>query len=210
MEEFEAIIAKAVNAAFKHLLSEKHLYQTVEVDLSAIPQVAEQVRHKFVRPLTSTMRSTLPLTPPVSQVENLGMQTANRFWQPLNPTQRGARTLTRTESDQIEFELPTINTFCSNCNGAWPFNPIEPLSIRASNQQQWFYLGYVCQQCKGLPIRFLVRRDMLKLRIAGRDPIEVLPTPKVLPKAPSKYYSDATVAHHAGQTLAGLFLLRVF
>jgi hypothetical protein len=55
-----------------------------------------------------------------------------------------------------------------------------------------------------------MRREALKLRLAGRDPIEILPTPKVLPKAPSKYYSDAIIAHHAGQTLAGLFLLRVF
>jgi hypothetical protein len=50
----------------------------------------------------------------------------------------------------------------------------------------------------------------MKLRLVGRDPIEVLPVPKVLPKDVSKFYSDAQIAHHAGQTLAGLFLLRVF
>jgi hypothetical protein len=38
----------------------------------------------------------------------------------------------------------------------------------------------------------------------------VLPTPKVLPKGVSKYFGNALIAHHAGQTLAGLFLLRVF
>jgi hypothetical protein len=46
--------------------------------------------------------------------------------------------------------------------------------------------------------------------LAGRYPIEVLPTPKCLPKEQRKYYSNAMIAHHAGQTLAGLFLLRVF
>jgi hypothetical protein len=38
----------------------------------------------------------------------------------------------------------------------------------------------------------------------------VLPTPKVLPKGVSRYFGNAQIAHHAGQTLAGLFLLRVF
>lgn len=61
-----------------------------------------------------------------------------------------------------------------------------------------------------MPVRFLVRREGLKLRLAGRDPIELISTPKVLPKGPAKYYSDAVIAHHAGQTLAGLFLMRVF
>jgi hypothetical protein len=32
----------------------------------------------------------------------------------------------------------------------------------------------------------------------------------VIPKAQRKYFSDAIIAHHAGQTLAGLFLLRTF
>jgi hypothetical protein len=84
------------------------------------------------------------------------------------------------------------------------------LSVRAPGQHQWFFLAYQCQQCKGLPVHFLVARKGLKLTLAGRGPIEVLPTPKVLPKHHAKYFSDAIVAHHAGQTLAGLFLLRVF
>ena len=55
-----------------------------------------------------------------------------------------------------------------------------------------------------------MRREGLKIRLSGRDPIEVVSLPEFLPKAQSKYYSNARIAHHAGQTLAGLFLLRVF
>lgn len=212
MKEFETIIAEALNTAFKRLLSEKHLYQSVEVDLSVIPKVAEQLRHKFVRPLTSNMRHTGPLMPSTAEVTKIGMQIATRYWEPANPTLPDERPITRGEPDQIEFQLPTINTFCSKCDTSWPFNPIfDPLlTVRGPSQHQWFYLGYLCQQCKGLPVRFLVRREGFKIKLAGRDPIEVLPTPKALPKTLAKYYSDATVAHHAGQTLAGLFLLRVF
>jgi hypothetical protein len=59
-------------------------------------------------------------------------------------------------------------------------------------------------------VYFLVRREDLKLRLCGRDPIEAVPPPKVLPGSHSKFYSDAQIAHHAGQTLAGIFLLRTF
>jgi hypothetical protein len=50
----------------------------------------------------------------------------------------------------------------------------------------------------------------MKLQLCGRSIIENLPTPKVLPKSVAKFYSDAHIAHNAGQTLAGLFLLRTF
>jgi hypothetical protein len=56
----------------------------------------------------------------------------------------------------------------------------------------------------------MVRRKGVKLILVGRDPIEALPTPEELPKSVSKYYGDAQIAHHAGQTLAGIFLLRTF
>jgi hypothetical protein len=75
---------------------------------------------------------------------------------------------------------------------------------------QWYNLAYECQQCRGLPVRFLVRREGLKLRLCGRDPIEAVPAPRFLPKAQRKFYSDAQIAHHAGQTLAAIFLLRTF
>jgi hypothetical protein len=38
----------------------------------------------------------------------------------------------------------------------------------------------------------------------------VLPTPKELPKETARYFSSAHIAHNAGQTLAGIFLLRTF
>lgn len=213
MQEFSVIVAQSLTHAFKRLLSEKHLYQSVEVDLSAIPKIAHELRHTLAKPLTSNMRERGPRIPSTEDVTRIGMQTATRSWEPANPSLPGARPIPQGEPDYIEFQLPTINTFCTHCEANWPFNPIfdtYQLTVRALGQHQWFFLGYQCQQCKGLPVRFLVRREGLKLRLAGRDPIEVLPTPKELPKTQSKYFSDAMVAHHAGQTLAGLFLLRVF
>lgn len=114
----------------------------------------------------------------------------------------------------VPFALPSINTFCSTCDARPPFNPIDEMSscvLEPRNDlTQWYNLAYECQQCKGLPVRFLVRREGLKLRLCGRDPIEAVPAPKFLPKGQSKFYSDAQIAHNAGQTLAAIFLLRSF
>jgi hypothetical protein len=111
----------------------------------------------------------------------------------------------------VVFTLPTINTFCSTCSESPPFNPVtEESLVNLGGDNQFFVLSYRCQQCKGMPVRFLVRRLKTKLQLTGRDPLEVLPVPGFLPKSVRKYFSDARIAHHAGHTLSGLFLLRVF
>lgn len=116
------------------------------------------------------------------------------------------------ESASIPFELPTINTFCDECKKTPPFKPVGDrvmFSVDSATSQRYI-LGYQCQQCEAAPVQFMVRRKGAKLQLAGRDPIEVLPAPKELPPAQSRYFGDAHIAHHAGQTLAGLFLLRTF
>jgi hypothetical protein len=87
---------------------------------------------------------------------------------------------------------------------------IEDSFYSLGDNDQFFLLSYQCQQCKGVPVRFLVRRIKTRLQLTGRDPLEVLPVPSFLPKSVRKYYSDARIARHAGHTLSGLFLLRVF
>jgi hypothetical protein len=79
-----------------------------------------------------------------------------------------------------------------------------------SPSDQWFYLAYQCQSCKTEPVRYLVRRHGLRLRICGRDPFEEVVVPDVLPKEIRHHFSSAIVANNAGQTLAAIFFLRVF
>lgn len=147
---------------------------------------------------------------PKDVVEKQKTEMMDSLWVPNPITQTTYKFF--ENSPPVHFDLPTINTFCDHCETRPPFNPVADGSylVQGLGRDEFFYLGYQCQQCKGQPIRFLVRREGLKLRLAGRYPLEVLPTPKVLPKSVSKYYGTAMVAYHAGQTLAGLFLLRVF
>jgi len=75
---------------------------------------------------------------------------------------------------------------------------------------QVFAFPFQCQNCKGEPMFYLVRRHDLKFTITGRSRMAEVNIPKSLPKEESKYFRDAIIGHTAGQTLAALFLLRVF
>lgn len=209
MELLSQAMGQSVADAFKQLLSEKHLYQFVEVDLTLVSSAAKDILKDWQESGSTRLRRLgEPLPETTIELEKLKVTTG--LWMPRETTPT-THTFS-SDSVFVGFELPTVNTFCDHCKERWPFNPVTDGSylVQGHGQDEFFYLGYQCQQCKGEPIRFLVRREGLKLRLAGRYPLEVLPTPKVLPKLVSKYYGNAVVAHHAGQTLAGLFLLRVF
>jgi len=221
MQPFAEYIAGQITAAFKKLLSEKHLYQSVELDLSGINTTTAAVEvQKIPRaPLNSGAKTSRP---PLDAVIEAGQNYANKKWRPVIGSARefeagvggqryGPAPIPAMQvSNMVIFEVPSIQTFCSSCKDSWPFNPIGEVANVGEFQDQWFYLGYQCQKCQVLPVWFMIRRDKLKLRLCGRDPIEAIPAPKELPKAYSKYYSDAQIAHQTGQTLAGIFLLRTF
>jgi len=81
---------------------------------------------------------------------------------------------------------------------------------RSLDSDQWFFLSYECQNCKAEPIRLLVRRAREKLTLCGREPIESVQVPDVIPKSHADRYGSAIVAAQSGQALAASFLLRVF
>jgi hypothetical protein len=209
MEEMTLPMAEVVAAAFHQLLSEKHLYQYVEVDISFIPKVAEIV-HQNSKPVILSggrmvKRSTL------EEAKARCFEQTKVIWLPNSVSTNKIQSFV-TGYAPIGFELPTINTVCAKCEERPPFNPVPESSfwVCGVGQDELYLLRYQCQQCKGQPVSFLVRREGLKLRLAGRYPLEVIATPKFLPKEVSRYFGNAQIAHHAGQTLAGLFLLRVF
>ncbi len=199
----------AVSTAFRKLLSEKHLYQVVEVNFS---DVESAILGVYAGNAPATFGQPYHWNSKEDFLEVMRERVAAVTWIPDGATVQPSQSMSDSGPSYVDFDLPTINTFCSACDTNPPCNPMFDVLICRLDamEEEWFCVGYKCQQCKGPPIRFLVRREGTKLRLVGRDPLEVLPTPKVLPKAASKFYSDAQIAHHAGQTLAGLFLLRVF
>jgi hypothetical protein len=214
MHRFNHAMAKAVEEALKRLLSEKHLYQNVEPETGFIQNVAENV-FADANKRTGITVASLIARPTLEEVIRQGGDIMDHAWLAYyHGVQKSTGQIHTTGSagNPIQFQLPTIMTFCDHCKERWPFNPVpdESSCVIADNVNQSYCLTYQCQTCKRPPIRFLVRREGRRLRLCGRDPLEVLPISRVLPKSPGKYFSDATIAHHAGQTLAGIFLLRVF
>ena len=209
MHRFTGSLSSAVSEAVRSLLTTKHLYQSVEVDTACISKIATEIREDQRRLGPSSSDLLVSSDDPVS----IGVRALSMPWIPTAPGEMGVNPV---GSKTLPLLLPTIHTYCScvNCSGIWPHNPLPDRTLERSDNltppNQWFYLGYQCQSCKGLPVHFLVRREGNKLKLCGRDPIEIHPVPKFLPKTCSNFYGNAQIAHHAGQTLAGLFLLRVF
>jgi hypothetical protein len=205
---YHEALAPIISSTLRKLLCEKHMYQGLEVDLKPLLKVSEEINIENSQPTFSREhRPSAPTT--VKALQEHPASGANLPWLPTS-------ILTRREFDDniVSFTLPSINTYCPTCKDRPPCNPadqqcngfLDPRSPAA----QWYHLTYQCQQCQTTLITFMVRREALKLRICGRDPVELIPPPKVLPRAFTKFWSDAQVAHHAGQTLAGIFLLRTF
>lgn len=206
-------LAESIEKALKELLSTKHLYQKVEVDLKPVLDTSKAIQDQIARasgPLGGPRQSFPQTIVQIQQSDKIGV---NWRWTP-NTQQILTMRVVGPARDWLDFELPSINTYCDRCKYRPPFNPIPDLSTSttspSSNTLQWYSLAYQCQQCQTEIVQFLVRRQGLKLKLTGRDPIEAVPPPKVLPKDQAKYFSNAVIAHQSGQTLAGIFLLRVF
>jgi len=75
---------------------------------------------------------------------------------------------------------------------------------------QTFFFPFQCQNCKGEPLVFMVRRVNLKIILVGRNHFEEAQIPKYLSKPESKFFRDSIVAYNTGNILAGLFYLRTF
>ena len=210
-------LGRSASNALKVLLSEKHLYQSVGVDTEFLDTLAEE-NHKHAtlevcKPSVGGLKSIH--VAPIEQFRAGLTRYLQTTWFPSNVgplVQTGTDILYQNNNDVQKYPLPTIKVTCNHCDERGPFNPVGALveTAKASPTDQWISLSYQCQTCKGEPVRFLVRRIGTKLTLAGRDPFETVEIPKFIPKQHAGNFRNALIANHAGQTLAGIFLMRVF
>jgi hypothetical protein len=202
MSMYFEMTPRIVADAFKKLLSEKHLYQSISLDLAVIKKDAEE--NEMERSMPGSSRDM----PSKHDLIESGKKELEATWIPetaafsLSPSTEG--------HESVVFKVPSVTTYCEQCEAAWPHNSTGNIVAFGYGLNQCFLFEYQCQKCQAEFVRFQIRRAGLKIKLTGRDPIEVVPTPKELPKAMSKYFSTAHVAYNAGQTLAGIFLLRTF
>jgi hypothetical protein len=216
-DQIKTKLGENISTSLRALLAEKHLYQSVTVDLSFLDQAAtnrhQQARLQAAQP--SIGGGGFRHVPPLEKIR----AELEIFWTGAwFPT--GAKPLVQTGVDILyendrkvqKYPLPTVKLACNHCGERGPFNPTGALVeiARKSAFDQWLSLSYECQNCKGEPIRFLVRRTGNKLTLSGRDPFETIELPSFIPKQHSENLRNALIASHAGQMLAGIFLMRVF
>ncbi|HYN08298.1 MAG TPA: hypothetical protein VES67_13020 [Vicinamibacterales bacterium] len=181
-----------IERTLKTLLQEKHLYQSLTVADASLQLNLQQV---------------LPLERYALMVH--AGDASTRIWKVEYPGSSYSPGWTAP----LSFRPPDVKLFCQSCDRIEAFNLVsaEDFLDRATNlaNSQAFIFGYQCQSCKDAPETFLIRRDSLKLTICGRAPMEVALVPRFIPKSVKRFYGGALVAHQSGQTLAGIFLLRM-
>jgi hypothetical protein len=190
--------------AFKELQETRQLYQRVEVKIPV---------------------GVLPQLSPAQQ--EIIQNTFNEFWIPKqlspNSTAGQGQPLPHSLHGELIIQLHNLRLHCSTCQRDEPHNQyVDPAhgiisfanynkprpQVNPGTPQQLFTLGYQCQSCRGEPVVFAVRRDGLKLILVGRSPIASFSVPNSIPKGVRNFYQRARIAHVAGQTLPGLFMLR--
>lgn len=138
---------------------------------------------------------------------------------PMSGLEPGGRTM----AEIIMFSAPrAVRTHCHFCDERVAFNPVSFFGFEAaagwtgtgkSEDEQHSGYSYECQHCpgpkRGRVVFLLVRRGG-KITLCGREPLEAVQVENYIPKPVRHYISNALIAHHAGQTLSGLFQLRTF
>jgi hypothetical protein len=203
MTDLTATYEQRVADALRELLERKHLYQSVEVKLSVSTNFEAAAKAP-----TERAANTLDLAAGLQDGpwSIFGNRTVDYS---LN---RAGFSGVKGE-EWLQVRAPELKLYCATpCKRVEPFHATLCPHVFSSNEpkpaRQIFVLQYVCQSCRGEPTVFLVRREGLKLTLAGRSPIEHVNVPREIPRQVARYYSGAVVAHQSGQTLAGNFLLR--
>jgi len=196
-------IGAAIEFSVRTLLEAKHLYQSIDVDAEGA--------------FLSTQKTTT-----LHQMLNVS-QTENWPWIVKDAGSLDAAFSmfnTKNDSRIVAWNQPDVKLFCKKCNRIEPYNGVSATNVLnrldaskggildSGKLIQVFCLTYLCQSCKAVPEVFLIRRSANRLTLSGRAPIEHVETPKSIPKEIITYFSGAKIAHHSGQTLAAIFLLR--
>jgi hypothetical protein len=182
----------AITAALKSLLGDKALYQRIDIKKGVAENSNEEMAKEYAHLFWIPKAASVIYGPGLS-LEDIG-------------------------GKQFAFEPPTIRTGCEACQSVEPFNVqgvfVQNSETRGSPDcripEQWFTLSYQCQNCKGVAVRYLVRRSGWKLILAGRDPLLTVAVPNVIPPKHRDRYGDVIVARNAGQILAAICLMRIF
>jgi len=168
--------------ALQTLLSEKHLYQKIDIDYDK----GDGSRYHIVEGEWDALTSG-----------NAGsFSTNNRNFSFYAPN---IKTYCHKCKSRETFQAVNVKARGSS------FDPNSTYCFTT----QTFLFTYDCQTCSDETfVDFIVSRKDFKLQLCGRNPIEQIQAPNFIPKDYRKYYSKAVMNYHAGHPLEGIFMLR--
>lgn len=190
-----------ISEYFKDLLTNKYLYQSLEVK----PREADSTQN-----LDKTTFAYL-------QFYKIAF---DRLWSPLglNSESKLVNSQKLPIIHTTQFELKIVKRLCPHCRSPEPLHPLWDL-VKVYDKTSWkkfshlhqlFVLPYECQNCKGEPIIFTVQRNVQKIQLCGVNfPTKPL-APDFIPKAQKNFFEEALLAFQVNKILTAIFYLRVF
>ncbi len=197
-DDLKRAFSGLVTDSLKALLETRHLYQTIHIGY------------------TEVLSAHLPPEPVPAPYEGIKGQALQLLiltpWRVVDDVRRLVGDSPTLPDKRLVVRAPDVKLYCTHCESREAFNPAGAhemaQDVRDNAVTQVLALTFLCQSCKRIPEAFLVRREALKLTLAGRAPIERVLVPSDIPKAVRGFYSGAIVAYQSGQALAGVFMLR--
>ncbi len=221
-------VQKSVVSALQELLEEKFLYQHVKVSTEGVEKVVEEERKRFEWERVKSGPSSshfnkLVFTTEVQSYQELLSKRKDLLLEGLwdfksdNANGSGQAAHLARSSGYPVFSLPTIRIQCAHCDGVLPPHnsgcrgineDFEPANLTTKPARQVFSIPYQCENCRGVPLMFMVKREGLKLTMVGRSQIALVAVPKFIPTGIERHFRNSVIAQQTGFLLAAALYLR--
>lgn len=206
----ELIMQELIHDALKELLEGSYLYRSKRLDLAPIIAKADA---KYPAKTLEDEFTNRPWTPySLNRGFTANERMVHSYAGGCDPIGTPAREMNLT------FIIPTIETWCSQCNETALHDSIphidispyhlNPEAIRESSGFRTFLFNFQCHKCKSPPLTFMVRRELLKLQLCGRSKPYFPLVPSEIPKAVRDIYTDCVQAAACGDVAGGFYHLR--
>ena len=204
-------MAQLIESSIAQLLSTKHLYQNIEIDLSRIKKLGDEKYTPEKLEAEFRQRPWLPASKNTgyTQHERLIRSTAMSGTQPIG---------TALNDLNVPFTIPTIETSCDKCGkfihhdsipylASSPYH-LNPEAVKEPRGCQTFVFDFQCVACKGAPLKFIVTRTFNKIQLCGRSKVLAIAPPAFIPPKLRRIYSEALASANCGDIYAGFYHLR--
>lgn len=207
----------AVEGAMRELVTNKLLYQKVEVDLGGLPAVLKKAGAEVTTEKLAELQREVSLRPWRLETRHFGddartaeiMQFASVGCQPLETAQ---------EDRNLHFYAPAVPLWCRVCKRETTFIAIvgsseqglgHPYPRRSERgTEQVYVITYRCEVCRSVLHAALVRREGMRLHLCGFAPRREQRAARSVPKALEPILVDADNAVAEGDLFAGYYHLR--